>query len=62
MRRSRATLAALAALVVVCSEASAMHLGGNDLPWSQPMTHPADKPLNAKYNGKCFFISKGRSL
>jgi len=40
-----------------------MHLGGNDkgelLPWSQPMTHPADKPLNDKYKGKCFFINLG---
>lgn len=37
----------------------AVHLGGNDLPWSQPMSHALDKPVNDKYNGKAFFMNLG---
>jgi hypothetical protein len=36
-----------------------MHLGADDLPYSQSMSHPADKPLSDKYGDKCFFFNLG---
>ena len=46
-------------LVAVGQRAFAIHAGDNDLPYAQPMTHPLDKPLNDKYDGKCFFMNLG---
>jgi len=52
-------LVASVLLTAVCQSVHAIHQGENDLPYSQAMTHPLDKPLNDEYNGKCFFMNLG---
>lgn len=49
----------LVAMALLCQSAYAIHQGEGDLPYSQPMEHPLDKPLNDLYEGKCFFMNLG---
>ena len=53
------TISILIFIFVHSQNIQALHQGGSDLPYSQPMTHPLDKPLNDMYNGKCFFFNLG---
>lgn len=55
----RILFAAAVALTLMSQGVYAIHLGEGDLPWSQSMTHPLDKPLNDQYDGKCFFMNLG---
>jgi hypothetical protein len=51
--------AAATVVLLLCHSVYAIHQGGNDLPYGQSMSHPLDKPLNDKYDGKCFFMNLG---
>ena len=55
----RVLFASAIVLALLCPNVHAIHRGGNDLPYSQPMNHPLDKPINDKYNGKAFFMNLG---
>jgi hypothetical protein len=50
---------ALGLALALATSAQAIHRGEGDLPYSQPVTHPLDKPVNDKYGGKAFFMNLG---
>ena len=47
------------AILLLSYQVFAIHIGENDLPYSQSMEHPLDAPLNQKFGGKNFFMNLG---
>jgi len=57
--RKIAFTATIAFSLLLVRGTHAIHRGANDLPYSQSMDHPRDKPLNREFDGKCFFMNLG---
>lgn len=60
---SRALIGVCLLVVTFAPSLMAIHLGGTEsgdlLPYSQPMTHPLDEPVNRALNSKAFMMNLG---